>query len=42
VAQEQEHDGLAAYGKLCGTSCDQKKLGDEFDVEVRKVQAKSP
>jgi len=42
VAQEQEHDRLAAYGKLCGTSCDQKKLGDEFDVEVRKVQAKSP
>lgn len=42
VAQEEEHDRLAAYGKLCGTSCDQKKLGDDFDAAVRKVQAKSP
>ena len=42
VAHEEEHDRLAAYGNLCGTSCDQKKLGDEFDAAVRKVQAKSP
>ena len=42
VAQEEEHDRLAAYGKLCDASCDQKKLGDEFDAAVKKVQAKSP
>jgi hypothetical protein len=42
VAQEEEHDRLAAYGKLCGAFCDQKKLGDEFDAAVRKVQARSP
>ena len=42
VAREQERDRLAAYGKLCSNSCDQKKLGADFDAAVKKVQAQYP
>ena len=41
VAQAQEQDRLAAYDKLCGNSCDQKKLGADFDAAVRKIHAQN-
>jgi hypothetical protein len=37
VAQAIEQDRLAAYDKLCGQSCDQKKLGADFDAAVKKI-----
>jgi hypothetical protein len=37
VAQAAEQDRLAAYDKLCGQSCDEKKLGAEFDDAVKKI-----
>jgi hypothetical protein len=38
VAQAMEQDRLEAYDKLCGKSCDQKKLGADFDAAVRKIR----
>lgn len=41
VAQALEQDRLAAYDKLCGRSCDQKKLGADFDEAVRKIHVEA-
>ena len=37
VAQAMEKDRLEAYEKLCGRSCDQNKLGADFDAELKKI-----
>jgi len=42
VAQALEQDRLEAYDKLCsGASCDQKKIGADFDEAVKKIVAQS-
>jgi hypothetical protein len=38
VAKAMEKDRLEAYDKLCGKSCDQKKLGADFDAGLRKIR----
>ncbi len=42
VAKAQEQDRLAAYNALCGNSCDEKKLGADFDAAVWKISAQHP
>jgi hypothetical protein len=42
VAKEIEQYRLAAYDKLCGNSCDKKKLGAEFDAGLKKIIEQKP
>jgi hypothetical protein len=42
VAQAQEQDRLAAYAALCtNNTCDQKKLGADFDAATKKIQTQN-
>jgi hypothetical protein len=41
VAKAQEQDRLAAFDAVCGNSCDQKKLGADFDAAVTKIHAQN-
>lgn len=41
VAKAQEQDRLEAYDALCGSSCDQQKLGADFDAAITKIHAQN-